>query len=128
MRRDTHPVRGVVHVEPVVRIAPCLGRSAGAHGSAKISAPPPGSEPRPRILQHAQHVFVRAALEHRHVVDLGGRVELEMHVGQRRAPLTQYRRVELEIDMRVLAVDAVDLGEVCDRVLLDRGPRRARRR
>ena len=38
--------------------------------SAKISAPPPGSEPRPGRLELAQHLLVREAGERRHVVDL----------------------------------------------------------
>ena len=42
-----------------------------------------------------------------------------MDVGQRRAQLAQDVGVELEVDVRVLAVDAVDLGELRVRVLRD---------
>ncbi len=63
---------------------------------------------------------MRDAGELRDVVDLGGGVELEMHVRQRRLQLADHRDVELEIDVRVLAVDAVDLRELRVRVLLDR--------
>ncbi len=46
------------------------------------------------------------------MVDLGRRVELQMDVGQRGLQLAQHICVEPEVDVRVLAVDAVDLGEL----------------
>ena len=49
--------------------------------------------------------------ERRHVVDLGRRVALQVHVGQRAVQGGDRVAVEAEVDMRVLAVDHVDLGE-----------------
>ena len=63
---------------------------------------------------------MRAALEPRDVVDLGRRVELEMDVRQRLLQLAQEPGVVLEVDVRVLAVDGVDLGEAEELVLRDR--------
>ncbi len=53
-------------------------------------------------------------------MDLGGGVELQVHVGERGPELAQHVRVELEIDVRVLTVDAMDLGEVRELALCDR--------
>ena len=53
------------------------------------------------------------------MVDLGGRVELEVHVRQRSLQLAQRLGVVVELDVRVLAVHAVDLGEPRRLVLRD---------
>src|SRR6266536_5507791 len=45
-----------------------------------------------------------------------------MHVRQSRFQLAQHVGVEREVDVRILAVDAVDLGEARERVLRDRVP------
>ena len=45
------------------------------------------------------------------MVDLGGRVALEEHVRQRLVELGDRVEVEVEADVRVLAVHHVDLGE-----------------
>ena len=66
--------------------------------------------------------------ERRHVVDLGRRVALEVHVRQRLVQLRDRVGVELEVDVRVLAVDHVDLGEPESPRAARPRPRRARRR
>ncbi len=45
--RDAEAMRGVVRLEPVVRVLLAGGDRACRTRSAKISAPPPGSEPSP---------------------------------------------------------------------------------
>ena len=60
---------------------------------------------------------MREARERGHVVDLGGRVALEMHVGKRLVKQRDRSSVELEVDVRVLAVDHVDLREAADLAL-----------
>ena len=45
------------------------------------------------------------------MVDLGGGVELQVHVGHRVVQRARRVDVEAEVDVRVLAVDHVDLGE-----------------
>ena len=112
-------MRGVVHVEPLLgrllarrdQLPDARGEDLGAAARQRAEA---------GVLEHAQDLVVRAALELRHVVDLGGRVELEMHVRERRLQLAQDVRVELEVDVRVLAVHAMDLGEARELVLRDR--------
>ena len=54
------------------------------------------------------------------MVDLGGRVELEVDVRQRLFQPAQEAGVVLEVDVWVLAVYGVDLGEVMDLMLGDR--------
>jgi hypothetical protein len=53
-------------------------------------------------------------------VNLGRRVELEVDVRQRRPQRAQHADVELEVDVRALAVHAVNLGESELPVLADR--------
>ena len=116
MRRDPHLVRGVVNVEPVLgRLL--AGRDQLAHARREDLGAAARERTEARVLQDVQHLFVRAALELRHVMDLGGRIELQVHVGKRGLQLAQYIRVELEVDVRVLAVDAMDLGEARELVL-----------
>ena len=78
-------------------------------------------------LELAQHLLVREPGERRHVVDLGRRVALEVHVGQRVVQRRDRVAVEGEVDVRVLAVDHVDLGEPGDLALARARPRRAPR-
>jgi hypothetical protein len=54
------------------------------------------------------------------VVDLRRRVALEVHIRQRGLERADRLDVEVEADMRVLAVHHVDLGEAGQAVLLDR--------
>ena len=110
VRRDPDPVRRVVDVEP--DLGGLLARSdepthtVGEHlGAAARQRPETGR------LQLAQHLLVREPGERRHVVDLGGRVALEVHVGQRLVERRDRVAVEVEVDVRVLAVDHVELGE-----------------
>ena len=63
---------------------------------------------------------MREARERRHVVHLGGRVALEVHVRQLGLQGAERVEIEVEVDVRVLAVDHVDLGERGQPVLLDR--------
>ena len=63
---------------------------------------------------------MREPRERRHVVDLRGRVALQVHVRQRGPERADRVDVEVEADVRVLAVHHVDLGEAARRVLLDR--------
>ena len=53
-------------------------------------------------------------------MDLGRRVELEVDVWQRLLQLAQQAGVVVELDVRVLAVHRVDLGEPVELVLRDR--------
>jgi hypothetical protein len=97
-------------MEPIVRML--LARrdeTADAVGEDLRSAARHRAEA--RVLQLAQHVLVREPAEPGHVVNLGRRIELEVNVRQRRPQLAQYVDVELEVDVRVLAVHAVDLRE-----------------
>src|SRR5919204_4855820 len=108
--RDPEPVCGVVDVEPLVGVLlPGSDQAADAVGEDLGAAA--GERPEPRVLQLAEHLLVREAGELRHVVDLGGGVELEVHVRQRRPQLAQDVDVEVEVDVWVLAVHAVDLRE-----------------
>ena len=52
-------------------------------------------------------------------MDLGRRVALEVHVGQRLVQRRDRVAVEVEVDVRVLAVDHVDLGEPGDLALAE---------
>ena len=74
------PVRGVVHVEPDVRVL-----LAGRDEPADAVGEDLGAAPRQRAeagrLELAQHLLVREPGERRHVVDLRGRVALQVHVG-----------------------------------------------
>ena len=45
------------------------------------------------------------------MVDLARRVELQVHIGQRLMERTSRLDVEVEVDVRALAVDHMDLGE-----------------
>ena len=65
----------------------------------------------PGVLQLAQHLLVREPGQRRHVVDLGRGVELQVDVGQRLVQRANGVDVEVEADVRVLAVHHVDLGE-----------------
>ena len=71
----------------------------------------------PGVLELAQHLLVREPGERRHVVDLGRRVALEVHVGERVVQRRDRVAIEGEVDVRVLAVDHVDLGEPGDLAL-----------
>ena len=78
-RAQPHPVRGVVHVEPDVRVllarrderTDAVGEDLRAAARERVEA---GGD------ELAQHLLVREAGERRHVVHLGGRVALEVHV------------------------------------------------
>jgi hypothetical protein len=71
------------------------------------------------IPELAEHLLVREARQGRHVVDLGGRVALEVHVGKRAIERPDRVDVEVEADVRILAVHHVDLGEAGGGVLRD---------
>ena len=73
----------------------------------------------PRVLELAQDILVRETGKRGHVVDLGGRVALEVNVGKRLVKRRDRSSVELEVDVRVLAVDHVDLGEAADLALVE---------
>ena len=79
LRRDPQPVRGVVHVEPLVGVL-LARRDERAHAVGEDLGAAAGHRVEAGVLQLAQDLLVRAALELRHVVDLGRRVELEMDV------------------------------------------------
>ena len=119
VRRDPEPMRGVVHVEPDVRVL-LPGRDERADAVGEDLGPAAGERPEPRLLELAQHLLVREPGKRRHVVDLRGRVALQVHVRQRRLERADRVDVEIEADVRVLAVHHVDLGEPGQAVLLDR--------
>ena len=62
-------------------------------------------------MELAQDFLVREPGERGHVVDLGRGVQLEVHVGERLVQRGRRVAVEVEVHVRVLAVDHVDLGE-----------------
>src|SRR6478609_2642001 len=117
--RDPELVRGVVDVEPLVGVL-LAGRDEGAHAVGEDLSAAARHRVEAGVPQRAQDLLVRAALEPRYVVDLGRRVELEMDVRQRLLQLAQKAGVVLEVDVRVLAVDRVDLSEAVELVLRDR--------
>ena len=109
----------VIHVEPLVRML-LAGRDQRAHAVGEDLGAAARHRVEARVTERAQDLLVRAALETGDVVDLGRRVELEMDVRQRLLQHAQQPGVVLEVDVRVLAVDRVDLREAVDRVLGDR--------
>ena len=119
VRRDPQPVRGVVDVEPDVRVL-LAGRDEPPHAVGEDLGAAARERAEPGGLQLAQHLLVREPGERRHVVDLGRRVALEEHVRQRLVELRDRVEVEVEVDVRVLAVDHVDLGEPVQLALRDR--------
>ena len=127
VRRDPEPVRRVVGAEPEVRML-LAGRDELAHAVGEDLGAAARQRAEAGGLQLAQHLLVREARERRHVVDLGRRVELEVHVRQRLLQRADRVDVELEVDVRVLAVDHVDLGEAGQLVLADRVLDELRRR
>ena len=82
VRRDPEPVRGVVDVEPDLR-ALLAGRHEPAHAVGEDLGAAARERAQPGVLELAQHLLVREPGERRHVVDLGGRVALEVHVRER---------------------------------------------
>src|ERR1035437_5272386 len=79
LRRDAEPVRRVVHVEPVLRRL-LAGSDQRTYTVGEDLCAAAGHRTETCVLQNAQDFLVRAPLELRHVMDLGGRIELEMHV------------------------------------------------
>ena len=110
VRRDPEPVCGVVDVEPDLR-ALLAGRYEPAHAVGEDLGAASGKRAQPCVLELAQHVLVREPGERRHVVDLGGRVALEVHPRERLVQRRDRVAVVAEVHVRVLAVDHVDLGE-----------------
>jgi hypothetical protein len=110
VRRDPHPVRRVVRQEPEVRML-LAGGDERAHAVGEDLRAAAGERPEARGVELAQHLLVREAGELRHVVDLARRVELEVHIRHRLVQRAGRVDVELEVHVRVLAVDHVDLGE-----------------
>ena len=100
----------VVHVEPDLG-ALLSRRDQPAHAVGEHLGASARKRAEPGILELAQHLLVREPGERRHVVDLGRRVALEVHVGQRRVERGDRVAVEAEVHVRVLAVHHVDLGE-----------------
>ena len=127
VRRDAEPVRRVVGAEPEVGVL-LAGRDELAHAVGEDLGAAARQRAEPGGLQLAQHLLVREPGERRHVVDLGRRVELQVHVGQRLLQRADRVDVEVEVDVRVLAVDHVDLGEAGQLVLADRVLDELRRR
>ncbi len=87
--------------------------------SANTSAPPPGSEPEAGGLQVGEHLLARLARELGHVVDLGGREQLQVDVGQGLVQGARDVRVVVVADVRMLAADHVDLAVGLPPVHLD---------
>ena len=82
VRRHPQPVRGVVDVEPDVRVL-LAGRDEPPHAVGEHLRAAARERAETGGLQLAQHLLVREPGERRHVVDLGRRVALEEHVRQR---------------------------------------------
>ena len=87
--------------------------------SAKTSAPPPGSEPRPASLRSARTCACGETRELGHVVDLGRGEELQVDVGQRLVQRSGHAGVVVVADVGVLAADHVDLAVALALVHLD---------
>ena len=119
VRRDAEPVRGVVRVEPVVgMLLAGSDEKSGARGRRRSRLRRrEGAEA--GVAQLDQNLLVRQP-RHVVVVDLGRRVALEVHVRHRRVQLRDRVDVEREVDVRVLSVDHVDLGEAGQLALPDR--------
>jgi hypothetical protein len=99
-----------VRVEPEVRVL-LSGRDQPADAVGEDLGAAARQRAEPGIAELAQHLLVREPRELRHVVDLARRVELEVHVRHRLVEGARRVEVEVEADVRVLAVDHVDLGE-----------------
>jgi hypothetical protein len=107
---------GVVHVEPDVRML-LPWRDQPAHAIREDLRATARKRAEPRVLELAENLLVREPGQRRHVVDLRGRVALEMHIGERLVERCDRPAIEVEVDVRVLAVDHVDLGEARDLAL-----------
>ena len=92
-------------------------RDEPAHAVGEDLGAAARERPEPRLLELAEDLLVREPRERRHVVDLGGGVQLEMDVRKRVVERRRGVAVEAEVDVRVLAVDHVDLGEPGDLAL-----------
>ena len=79
--------------------------------SANISAPPPGSESSPAVLQLAQDLLVGPAVQIREERDLDGGEALQMDLGTDPLEAAQQLRVVLERQIGMQAVDDVDFGQ-----------------
>ncbi len=118
VRRDPEPVGAVVGVEPVLgRLL--SGRDQLPHARREDLGAAARERAEPRGLQLLQHLLVRQPRELRHVVDLRRRVHLQVHVRKRRVERPDRVDVVVEADVRVLAVDDVQLGEAVQLVLAD---------
>ena len=102
---------GIESLDPINEAAHALGEDFRAAA---------GERAKTGLLQLAQHLFVGQPRERRHVVDLGGRVALEAHVRKSVVQLRDRAQVEVEVDVRVLPVHDVDLGETRQLVLAHR--------
>ena len=79
------PVRDAVDREVAIGVRTCRAQIFWRTRSAKISAPPPGSESRPAVLQLAQHLLVGHAVEIGEERDLDRGEALQVDVGPDRA-------------------------------------------
>ena len=96
------------------------GRDEPAHAVGEDLRAAAGQRPEPCVAQLAQHLLVREAAELRHVVDLARGEQLQVHVRHRLVELRDDLDVVVEVDVRALAADHVDLGEAAELALAKR--------
>ena len=96
------------------------GRDEAPHAVGEDLGAAAGQRAEAGVAQLAQHLLVREAGERRHVVDLARREELQVHVGHRLVQLPDDLDVVVEVDVRALAADHVDLGEAGQLALAER--------
>ncbi len=80
--------------------------------SWKISAPPPGSDPRPASRSLHEHLLDRQLLALREPADLDRRERLQVDVGEALLEAAEHLEVPLEGEFGVQAADDVELGHL----------------
>src|SRR5262245_40547443 len=99
-----------MNVEPLVRVF-LAGRDQPAHAIREHLGAAAGQRAEPHGAQLEQHFLVRQAAELRHVVDLARREQLQVDVRHGLVQLPHDLDVVVEVHVRALAADHVDLGE-----------------
>jgi hypothetical protein len=110
VRRDPERVRNAVHLQPGLGVLLAGGDEPPDAIGEDLGAAA-GQRAEPRVFELAQHLLVREAREVGHVVDLARREALEVHVRHRLLQPSDDLEVVVEVHVRALAADHVDLRE-----------------